>query len=115
MSSEEKQSLRQDLGAMDAGVDDLIRKGYDTLGLITFFTIGEKEIRGWTVKKDSTVREAGSAVHSDFRDKFIRAEVIHCDKLLEVGSYAKAREQGLVRTEGKNYIVQDGDVIKFKI
>ena len=115
VSSEEKQSLRQDLGAMDAGVDDLIRKGYDTLGLITFFTIGEKEIRGWTVKKDSTVREAGSAVHSDFRDKFIRAEVIHCDKLLEVGSYAKAREQGLVRTEGKNYIVQDGDVIKFKI
>ena len=116
VSLEERQSLRQDFGAIDAGVDDLIHKGYETLGLITFFTMtGEKETRGWTIKEGSTVREAGSAVHSDFRDKFIRAEVIHCDKLLEAGSYTKAREKGWVRTEGKDYIVEEGDVIEFKI
>lgn len=115
VSLEEKQSLRQDLGAIDAGVDELIRKGYDTLGLITFFTTGEKETRGWTVKKGSTVREAGSAIHTDFRDKFIRAEVIHFSKLLEAGSYTHAREKGWVRTEGKDYIVQEGDVVEFKI
>ena len=85
------------------------------LGLETFFTTGEDETRAWTIKVGSTAPVAGMAIHTDFKDKFIRAEVIANEKLLEAGSYAKARERGWVRTEGKEYIVQDGDVIEFLI
>ncbi len=99
----------------EKGLDSMIKKAYSTLDLITFFTTGEDETRGWTIKRDPTAPEAGAAIHTDFRDKFIRAEVIAWDKLLEAGSYAAAREKALLRTEGKNYIVQDGDVIEFKI
>lgn len=97
------------------GVDDLIKAGYNLLGLQTYFTTGEDETRAWTIKKGSTAPEAGTAIHNDFKEKFVRAEVIQWNKLLEAGSYASAREKGLVRTEGKQYIVQDGDVIEFKI
>ena len=99
----------------EKGLDDLIKKSYETLNLITYFTTGEDETRAWTIKKDSTAPIAGTAIHTDFKDKFIRAEVVHCDDLLSAGSYATAREKGQVRTEGKEYIVQDGDVIEFKI
>ena len=99
----------------EKGLNDLIKKAYETLNLITYFTTGEDETRGWTIKRNSTAPEAGMAIHTDFRDKFIRAEVIEWDKLLSVGSYAAAREKGLLRTEGKEYIVKDGDVIEFKI
>jgi ribosome-binding ATPase len=99
----------------EKGLNDLIKKAYETLNLITYFTTGEDETRGWTIKRDSTAPEAGTAIHTDFRDKFIRAEVIEWDKLLSVGSYAAAREKGLLRTEGKEYIVKDGDVVEFKI
>ena len=97
------------------GVDGLIQKCYDLLGLMTYFTTGEDETRAWTITKDSTAPEAGAAIHSDFRDKFIRAEVINWKELLETGSYAALREKGLLRTEGRDYIVEDGDVIEFKI
>lgn len=97
------------------GLDNLIKSGYDLLNLITFFTTGEDESRAWTTKRGSTAPEAGRAIHNDFKDKFIRAEVVHYDKLLEAGSFAKAREKGWVRTEGKEYIVQDGDVVEFLI
>lgn len=97
------------------GLDQLIKASYDLLGLITFFTTGPDETRGWTIKQGSTAPEAGAAIHTDFKEKFIRAEVIAWDKLLEAGSYGHAREKGLLRTEGKDYIVQDGDVIEFKI
>lgn len=97
------------------GLDQLIKASYDLLGLITFFTTGLDETRGWTIKRGSTAPEAGAAIHTDFKDKFIRAEVIAYDKLLSAGSYAAAREQGLLRTEGRDYIVQDGDVVEFKI
>lgn len=97
------------------GLDNLIAAGYDLLNLITFFTTGEDESRAWTTRRDSTAPEAGRAIHNDFKEKFIRAEVIHYDKLVEAGSYAKAREKGWIRTEGKDYIVQDGDVIEFLI
>ena len=97
------------------GLDQLIQRSYELLDLITFFTTGEKESRAWTTKRDSTAPEAGKAIHTDFQEKFIRAEVIHCDKLLEAGSYAKARENGWLRTEGKQYVVEDGDVIEFLI
>lgn len=97
------------------GLDNLIKKAYEMLALITFFTTGEDETRGWTVKRGSTAPIAGAAIHTDFRDKFIRAEVIEWDKLLEAGSYASAREKSWLRTEGKDYVVKDGDVIEFKI
>jgi ribosome-binding ATPase YchF (GTP1/OBG family) len=98
-----------------AGLDDLIKESYKLLDLITYFTTGEDESRAWTTKRNSTAPEAGTAIHTDFKDKFIRAEVVESDKLLEAGSYAVAREKGWVRTEGKEYIVKDGDVIEFKI
>ncbi|MEK7621606.1 MAG: redox-regulated ATPase YchF [Patescibacteria group bacterium] len=97
------------------GLDDLISKSYELLGLITFFTTGPDETRAWTIKRGSTAPEAGAAIHGDFRDRFIKAEVINWATLLEAGSYAAARERGLLRIEGKEYLVQDGDVIEFKI
>lgn len=116
LEGDEREEFRQELGGnVDDGIDLLIKESYKMLNLMTYFTTGEDETRGWTVKKDSTAREAGAAIHTDFRDKFIRAEVIHWDELLNVGSYAQAREKGLLRTEGKEYIVKDGDVIEFKI
>jgi ribosome-binding ATPase YchF (GTP1/OBG family) len=98
----------------EKGLDSLITKAYETLGLITYFTTGEDETRAWTIMRGSTAPVAGAAIHTDFRDKFIRAEVVHCDDLLSAGSYAAARERGLVRTEGKEYVVKDGDVIEFR-
>ena len=82
---------------------------------MTYFTTGEVETRAWTVQIGATAPEAGTAIHTDFKEKFIRAEIIEWDKLLEAGSYGKAREKGWVRTEGKEYVVKDGDVIEFKI
>ncbi len=99
----------------EKGLDDLIKKSYELLNLITYFTTGEDETRAWTIQRGSTAPVAGMAIHTDFRDKFIRAEVVHCDDLLSSGSYASAREKGLVRTEGKEYVVKDGDVIEFRI
>lgn len=113
LEGEDKIQFRREYGVFDDGVNDLIRAGYELLGLITFFTTGEDETRGWTIKKNSTAPEAGAAIHTDFATKFIRAEVIEWQKLLEAGSYAAARSQGLVRTEGKEYTVKDGDVMEF--
>jgi ribosome-binding ATPase YchF (GTP1/OBG family) len=98
-----------------AGVDDLVKESYKLLDLITFFTAGEDESRAWTTKRNATAPEAGTAIHNDFKEKFIRAQVIETDKLLEAGSYAAAREKGWVRTEGKEYVVKDGDVIEFMV
>ncbi len=97
------------------GLDSLISKAYETLGLITYFTTGEDETRGWVIQKGWTAPLAGTAIHTDFKDKFVRAEIIEWEELLEAGSYGAAREKGWVRTEGKEYIVKDGDVIEFKI
>ncbi|KKQ21210.1 MAG: GTP-binding protein YchF [Candidatus Nomurabacteria bacterium GW2011_GWA1_37_20] len=97
------------------GLDKLIQAGYDLLNLITFFTTGEDESRAWTTRRDSTAPIAGKAIHNDFKEKFIRAEIINWKDLLDCGSYAIARSKGLVRTEGKEYIVKDGDVIEFLI
>jgi hypothetical protein len=99
----------------EKGFDDLIKKSYELLGLETFLTTGEDETRAWTIKKNSTAPVAGMAIHTDFKDKFIRADVINWKDLIDSGSYANARAKGLVRTEGKEYVVKDGDVIEFKI
>ena len=97
------------------GLDKLIVEAYKMLDLITFFTTGEDESRAWTTKRDATAPEAGKSIHTDFQEKFIRAQVVSYEDLINSGSMAKAREKGLVRTEGKTYIVQDGDVIEFLI
>jgi GTP-binding protein YchF len=101
--------------AKSDGINDLIKAGYDLLGLQTYFTTGEDETRAWTIKSGWTAPLAGTAIHMDFKDKFVRAEIIPWKKLLESGSYGNAREKGFIRTEGKEYIVKDGDVIEFKI
>ena len=99
----------------ETGFDDMIRACYKLLNLETYFTTGEKETRAWTIKAGSTAPIAGTAIHTDFKDKFIRAEVVFWKDLLDAGSYAEARAKGLVRIEGKEYIVKDGDVIEFRI
>jgi ribosome-binding ATPase YchF (GTP1/OBG family) len=116
MVGDERDMFRKELGGTkDDGINDLIKAGYDMLGLMTYFTTGVEETRAWTIKKGWTAPLAGTAIHTDFKDKFIRAEVVAYDKLLEAGSYAVAREKGWVRTEGKEYIVEDGDVMEFRI
>ncbi len=99
----------------ETGLDDMIKACYELLGLETFFTTGEDETRAWTIEKGCTAPIAGTAIHTDFKDKFIRAEVINWQDLLDAGSFAEAKAKGKVRTEGKEYIVKDGDVVEFKI
>ncbi len=113
----EKEEMRTALAANshDDGINNLIKEGYKMLNLITYFTTGEKETRAWTIQKGWNAPMAGTAIHTDFKDKFVKAEVIEWDKLLASGSMGQAREKGLLRTEGKEYIVKDGDVIEFKI
>lgn len=115
VAGEDTVTLRREFGVLDNGIDGLIRAGYHLLGLMTYFTTGEDETRAWTVPVGSTAPEAGQAIHTDFKDKFIRAEVVAYDDLVAAGSLSKARERGVLRTEGKEYIVKDGDVIEFKI
>lgn len=112
---EERQMFAEELGVTSDGIDILIRAGYDLLGLMTYFTTGVQETRAWTIKQNSTAPIAGMAIHTDFKDKFIRAEIINWQTLIDSGSYGVAREKGLLRTEGRDYIVKDGDVIEFKI
>ena len=100
---------------LKSNINELILKSYELLGLITFLTTGEDESRAWTINKNSTAPVAGAAIHNDFKDKFIRADVIFWEKLLEAKSWSKARELGWLRTEGKEYVVKDGDVIEFRI
>ena len=113
VSEDDKEMFRSELGVQDDGIKDLIRGAYETLGLITFFTTGPKETRAWTITRGATAPEAGAAIHNDFKEKFIRAEVVAWDKLLQDGSWSAARDKGDIRTEGKTYIAQDGDVMVF--
>ncbi|HYC83497.1 MAG TPA: redox-regulated ATPase YchF [Candidatus Paceibacterota bacterium] len=116
LTPEEKVTFKQELGVEDdGGINNLIRRSYELLGLITYLTTGPEETRAWTIKEGWTAPEAGTAIHTDFKDKFIKAEVINWQDLLGAGSEGKAREKGLIRTEGKEYVVKDGDVIEFKI
>jgi hypothetical protein len=115
LSDDEKNDFRREYGAQGSGVDALIRSAYHRLGLISYLTTGEKETRAWTVPRGSTGPQAAAAIHTDFEKKYIRAQVVTFKDLVEAGSLAKAREQGKLRTEGKDYIVQDGDVVEFMI
>jgi GTP-binding protein YchF len=110
MSAEEAEEL-----GMQSHLTDLITHAFELLGLQTFLTTGEIETRAWTIKKGSTAPEAGAAIHNDFKDRFIRADVVNWEKLIEAGSWSKARDTGALRTVGKDYIMQDGDVVEFKV
>ena len=110
MSENEKKEL-----GIASELPKLIKAAYELLGLMTFFTTGEDETRAWTIPLGSTAKRAGRAIHSDFEEKFIRADVVFWGKLLEAGGWARARELGWLRSEGKESVVKDGDVIEFKI
>jgi ribosome-binding ATPase len=114
MSDEESQEFLSSYGLKESGMVRLIRKSYELLGLISFFTVGEDECRAWTVEKGSRAQAAAGAIHSDLEKHFIRAETIHWDQLLDAGSEANARARGTLRLEGKDYIVQDGDVMHIR-
>ncbi len=111
---EERKELLEAYGLTEPGLNKMIRTGYKLLDLITYFTAGEKEARAWTIKKGTKAPQAAGEIHSDFERGFIAAEVINYDDLIKVGSLQKAKEQGLLRIEGKDYTVQDGDVIHFR-
>src|SRR5213593_3226633 len=114
LSEQEALEYLRDLGVEDSGMHALIRAAYHLLGLRTFFTTGEKETRAWTIHEGEKAPTAAGAVHSDFERGFIAAETIHYDDLAALGSFAKAREAGKLRLEGKDYVVRDGDVILFR-
>jgi len=111
---DDRHALLAEYGLDHSGLEDFIRAAYELLDLITFFTTGPKETRAWTVTKGATASEAAGKIHSDFQRGFIRAETISWKTLIDTGSYTTARELGLVRDEGKEYVVQDGDVFIFK-
>lgn len=114
LDDEEKQMFLEELGIQESGLDQLIKAAYSLLGLATYFTAGEKEVRAWTFKKGMKAPEAAGIIHTDFERGFIRAETVSYEDLMEAGSMGKARENGKVRLEGKEYVVQDGDVIHFR-
>lgn len=110
----EKDEYLKELGLPESGLDKIIKEAYKTLGLITFITAGPKESKAWTCKSDTKAPQAAGVIHTDFEKGFIRAEVIAWDKLLEAGSYSASRDKGWLRIEGKEYVVQDGDVVHFR-
>jgi GTP-binding protein YchF len=114
MSDEESAEFLSSYGLKESGMVRLIRKSYELLGLISFFTVGEDECRAWTVERGSRAQAAAGAIHSDLEKHFIRAETIHWDQLLDAGSEANARARGTLRLEGKDYIVRDGDVMHIR-
>ncbi|MCI8506086.1 MAG: redox-regulated ATPase YchF [Lachnospiraceae bacterium] len=114
LEEDEKKMFLEDLGLFESGLDKLIKASYRLLGLISFLTAGEQETRAWTIKKGTKAPAAAGKIHSDFERGFIRAEVVNYQALLDAGSYAAAKEKGLVGLEGKEYVVKDGDVILFR-
>ena len=114
LDDDEKAMFMEELGIKESGLDKLIKKSYDLLGLISYLTAGEKETRAWTIEKGTKAPQAAGKIHSDFEKGFIRAEVIDYETLLECGSYNAAKEKGKVRSEGKDYVFKDGDVVLFR-
>ena len=114
MDAEEKEMFLSELGLHESGLDRLIKVCYDLLGLMSYLTAGEQEVRAWTIEKGTKAPQAAGKIHTDFERGFIRAEVINYKDLIELGSLAAAREKGLVRSEGKEYVMQDGDVVLFR-
>lgn len=114
LSPAESVEYLESIGVQSSGVDQLIKSAYRVLGLMSFLTAGEKEARAWTIPQGSRAQDAAGAIHSDIARGFIRAEIVSYDELIKAGSYAVAREQGLLRLEGKDYIMQEGDIVNFR-
>ena len=114
LDAEEKAMFLEDLGITESGLDRLVKASYTLLGLISYLTSGEDECRAWTIKKGTKAPQAAGKIHSDFERGFIRAEIVSYDDLMATGSMVAAKEKGLVRSEGKEYVVQDGDIILFR-
>jgi len=114
LEDDERALFLQDLGLEESGLDKIIKAGYHLLGLMSFLTAGPTEVRAWTIKRGTKAPQAAGKIHSDFERGFIRAEVVNFHDLMASGTYAAAREKGLVRSEGKEYVMQDGDVVLFR-
>ena len=114
LSDEDKELFSQELGITESGLDKLVKTSYDTLGLFSYLTAGEKEVRAWTIKKGTKAPQAAGKIHTDFEKGFIKAEIVSFDDLMEAGNFVKAKEKGKVRMEGKDYVIQDNDVVLFR-
>lgn len=114
LDDDEKNMFLEELGLKESGLEKLIKASYSLLGLISYLTAGEPEVRAWTIKKGTKAPQAAGKIHSDFERGFIRAEIVSYDDLMACGTYNAAKEKGLVRLEGKEYVVQDGDIILFR-
>ena len=114
LEDEDKKEMLEALGLEESGLDKVIKKSYDLLGLMSFLTAGEPEVRAWTIKKGTKAPQAAGKIHSDIERGFIKAEIVSYDDLMKEGSMVAAKEKGLVRQEGKDYIMQDGDIVLFK-
>jgi ribosome-binding ATPase YchF (GTP1/OBG family) len=114
LSPEEQKDFLADLGLTAPSLDRVTRASYDLLGVISFFTVGEDEVRAWTIRRGTRAREAAGTIHSDIERGFIRAEVVHCDDLIRLKTMAACRDAGLLRLEGKEFVMKDGDVTHFR-
>ena len=114
LDDDDKKEMLEALGMEESGLDKVIKASYDLLGLMSFLTAGEPEVRAWTIKKGTKAPEAAGKIHSDIQRGFIRAEIVSYDDLIRLGSLNEVREKGLMRSEGKDYIMQDGDVVLFR-
>ena len=114
MDKEDKLMFLSDLGLEESGLDRLINASYSLLGLISYLTAGKPEVRAWTIKKGTKAPQAAGKIHSDYERGFIRADVVHFDELMANGTMAACKEKGLVRSEGKEYVMKDGDIVLFR-
>lgn len=114
LPDEDRETFQEEMGIAEPALNKMIRYSYDLLGLIPFFTAGEQEVRAWTIRKNTRAQNAAGEVHSDIERGFIRAEVVEFEKLSELGSFAKCKDAGVLRLEGKDYIVKDGDVVTYR-
>lgn len=114
MSAEDKEMFLSELGLKESGLNRIIKQGYSLLGLISYLTAGVQEVRAWTITNGTKAPQAAGKIHTDFEKGFIRAEIVSFDDLMACGSMAAAKEKGLVRLEGKDYVMRDGDVVLFR-
>ena len=114
LEGDDKKEMLEALGLKESGLDKVVKTSYDLLGLMSFLTAGEPEVRAWTIKKGTKAPQAAGKIHSDIERGFIRAEVVSYDDLIREGSMLACKEKGLVRSEGKEYVMQDGDIVLFR-
>ena len=114
MEPEDKEMFLGEMGLKESGLNRIIKEGYSLLGLISYLTAGQPEVRAWTIKKGTKAPQAAGKIHTDFEKGFIRAEVVSFDDLMACGTMAAAKEKGLVRLEGKEYVMHDGDIVLFR-